>query len=84
MSVAYKLLTPYRFEHADFEWIPSLRVSLALGDGLSRLVHQRAARKPIIDARTVTYMILSTGFFTVRLIIVRWSPRSCSTASVPA
>ena len=82
MSVSYKLLTPYRFEHADFESIPSLRFSLALA--CPDFVHQKAARKPISDARTATYMILSTGFFTVRLIIVQWSPRSCSTASVPA
>ena len=33
----------------------------AFGDDLSRLVHQRAARKPISDARTATYVILSTG-----------------------
>src|SRR5271165_6125444 len=36
-----------------------LRFSLALGDDLSRLVHQRAARKPISDARTATYVILT-------------------------
>jgi hypothetical protein len=35
--------------------------SKILGDDLSRLVHQRAARKPISDARTATYVILSTG-----------------------
>ena len=28
---------------------------------LSRLVHQRAARKPLSDARTATYVILSSG-----------------------
>jgi hypothetical protein len=31
------------------------------GYDLSRLVHQRAARKPISDARTATYVILSHG-----------------------
>ena len=35
--------------------------STAFGSDLSRLVHQRAARKPISDARTATYVILSTG-----------------------
>src|SRR5271155_4470478 len=37
------------------------RFSPTSNDGLSRLVHQRAARKPISDARTATYVILSTG-----------------------
>ncbi len=41
--------------------IDSPKFSRAFGDGLSRLVHQRAARKPISDARTATYVILSTG-----------------------
>jgi hypothetical protein len=38
-----------------------LRFLLALGDDLSRLVQQRAAREPISDARTATYVILSAG-----------------------
>jgi hypothetical protein len=38
------------------------RYSLAFEGDLSRLVHQRAARKPPSDARTATYMILSIGW----------------------
>src|SRR5258706_4987959 len=50
-------------EHLGFELdsIDSPKFSRAFGDGLSRLVHQRAARKPISDSRTATYVILSTG-----------------------
>jgi hypothetical protein len=37
------------------------RFSPAFGDHLSRLVHQKAAQKPISGARTATYVIFSTG-----------------------
>src|SRR5258708_38526323 len=47
--------------HAAVFRINSPRLSPVFGGGLSRLVHQRAARKPISDARTATYVILSTG-----------------------
>ena len=47
-------------DQTGFESNPP-RFSLALGDDLSQLVHQRAAGKPISDARTATYVILSTG-----------------------
>jgi hypothetical protein len=37
------------------------KILAGFGDDLSRLVHLRAGQKPISDARTATYVILSTG-----------------------
>jgi hypothetical protein len=48
------------WDQAVFESIPQ-GFSPAFDGGLSRLVHQRAARKPISDARIAACVILSTG-----------------------
>src|SRR6202043_902982 len=50
----------------SFFWVTKLvrtspEFSPTFGCDLSRLVHQRAARKPISDARTATYVILCHG-----------------------